>query len=132
VADFGEHAEAIERAGYALAGVSTDSHEASAVLRADLFLPFELLRDSDRSMLASWDLLDTSERDGVPVPAVFAIGRGRRVLGRSIDSMTRQVHPLEFLAALEQPEPAEPRRHLVIPRMLRYLRLMKRVARGTA
>jgi len=96
-------------------------------MQSELFVPFDLLSDLDRSVLSAWDLLDPGERDGVPVPAVFAVGPGRVVLARSIDTMTRQVAPETFLAAIRPGRPVPPKRRLVIPRLLQHIRLTRRV-----
>ena len=94
-----------------MAGISTDPLYSTALLQAEMFIPFDLLSDLDRRMLQEWDLLNTKERDGIAVPAVFAIGTGRTVLARSVDTMMHQIHPLEFLKTAES-ETRRPGRRL--------------------
>ncbi len=115
-----------------MVGISVDPLPATALLQAELFIPYDLLSDLDKSVISAWDLLNAKERDGVPVPAVFAIGPGRVVLARSIDSMTRQVGPEAFLASIQPGIATTPKRRLVIPRVLEFLRLTRRVTRGAS
>ena len=123
MADFRDHFDAIDAAGFGLAAVSVDPPRTTAVLQAELYIPFDLLCDTDRSVIRAWDLLNERERGGIPVPAVLAVGRGRRVLARSLDTMTHQVRPQDFLAALESADLAPPRRRFLVPRLFEFLRL---------
>ncbi len=95
-----------------------------------MFIPFDLLSDLDRSMLQEWDLLNTEERDGIAVPAVFAIGTGRTVLARSVDTMMHQIHPLEFLKTAESETRRPGRRRLMLPRIFEFLKVSLRISRA--
>lgn len=112
-----------------MAAISVDPPRATAILQAELYLPYDLLCDTDRQATRDWGLLNERERGGVPIPAIFAIGHDRTVLAHSIDSMTRQVGPQEFLATIEQSELQPARRHFLFPRILEYLRVGSRVRR---
>ena len=92
-------------------------------MQAELYVPYDLLCDTDRTVIKAWDLLNERERKGIPIPAVLAVGPGRTVLARSLDTMTRQVGPQDFLAALESADPVSPPRRFPVPRLLEYLRL---------
>lgn len=92
-------------------------------MQAELYVPYDLLCDTDRTVIKAWDLLNEREREGIPIPAVLAVGHGRTVLARSLDTMTRQVGPQDFLAALESADPVPPPRRFPIPRFLEYFRL---------
>lgn len=127
MADFRDHLDDISAAGFDLAAVSVDPPRAAALLQAELYIPFDLLCDTDRTVIRDWDLLNERERGGIPIPAVLVIGRGRTVLARSLDSMARQVSPSDLLATLESPDPGPPPRRLVIPRLLQALRLTRRI-----
>jgi len=130
LADFRDHFDAIGAAGFDLAAISVDPTRAAALLQAELYLPFDLLCDTDRSVIRSWDLLNEHEHGGIPIPAVVTIGHGRAVLGRSLDSMTRQVSPQDLLAALESTDSGPPPRRFLMPRLFEFLRLNRRVRRA--
>lgn len=131
MADFRDNFDAIGAAGFDLAAVSVDPPRTAALLQAELYLPFDLLCDTDRRVLRAWDLLNEQEHGGIPIPAVMAIGHGRTVLARSLDTMTRQVSPHDFLVVLESADPSPPPRRFVIPRVFEFLRLNRR-ARQTS
>ena len=126
MADFRDHFGDIGAAGFGLAAVSVDRPRTAALLQAELYIPFDLLCDTDRSVIRAWDLLNEQEHGGIPVPAIVAVGRGRTVLARSLDSMTRQVGPQDFLAALESADSAPPPRRFLVPRFFEFLRLFWR------
>ena len=123
MADFRDHYDAISAAGFDLAAISVDPPRTAALLQAELYVSYDLLCDTDRTVIKAWDLLNEHEREGIPVPAVLAVGHGRTVLARSLDTMTRQVGPQDFLATLESADPVPPPRRFPIPRFLEYLRL---------
>jgi len=129
LADFRDHFEAIREAGFQVAGISTDPVRSTALLQADMFIPFDLLSDTERVVVVEWDLLNTNERNGIAVPSVFAIGPGRTVLARSLDTMMRQVHPRDFLQSISAEQPTVPRRHFMVPHVIEYLRANLRIAR---
>jgi hypothetical protein len=71
-------------------------------LRRELRLPFPLLSDPERGVIASWGLLNSKERGGVAYPAVFILDPGLGVRFRSLDGTTARVHTgsvVEFLRA---------------------------------
>jgi peroxiredoxin len=123
LADFRDHYDAISAAGFDLAAISVDPPRTAALLQAELYIPYDLLCDTDRTVIKAWDLLNEHEREGIPIPAVLGVGQGRTVLARSLDTMTRQVGPQDFLAVLESADPVPPPRRFPIPRLLEYLRL---------
>ncbi len=130
MADFRDHFDAINAAGFDLAAVSVDPPRAAALLQAELYLPFDLLCDTDRSVIRTWDLLNEHEHGGIPIPAGVTVGRGRTVLARSLDTMTRQVSPQDLLAVLESADPGPPPRRFLMPRVFEFLRLNRRVRRA--
>lgn len=130
MADFRDHFDAIGAAGFDLAAVSVDPPRTAALMQAELYLPFDLLCDTDRSVIRSWDLLNEYEHGGIPIPAVITIGHGRTVLARSLDTMTRQVSPQDLLSVLESAHPGPPPRRFLIPRVFEFLRLSWRVSRA--
>jgi len=131
LADFRDHYDAISAAGFDLAAISVDPPRTAALLQAELYIPYNLLCDTDRTVIREWDLLNERERGGIPIPAVLAVGRGREVLARSLDTMTRQVAPQGLLAVLESADPAPPPRRLPMPRLFQYLRLNWRASHGS-
>jgi peroxiredoxin len=130
LADFRDHYDAISTAGFDVAAISVDPPRTAALLQAELYVPYDLLCDTDRTVIRAWDLLNEHERDGIPIPAVIAVGQERTVLARSLDTMTRQVGPQDFLAVLESADPAPPPRRFPIPRFLEYLRINWRALRA--
>lgn len=126
MADFRDGFQALGAAGYDLAAISVDPPRTAALLQAELYIPFDLLCDTEREVTRAWGLLNERERGGIPVPAVLAVGQGRSVLARSLDTMTRQVGPHEFLVRLESADPNPPSRRLLIPRFFEFLRLNRR------
>jgi len=87
-------------AGVEVAALSVDPPAASEQLRRELRLPFPILCDPERRLIASWGLLNPHERGGIACPAVFVLDPGRRVRFRSLDGTAARVHTgslLEFL-----------------------------------
>jgi len=123
LADFRDHFDVIRAAGFDLAAVSVDPPRTAALLQAELYIPFDLLCDTDRSVIRAWDLLNEHDHGGIPVAATVAVGHGRTVLARSLDTMTRQVSPRDFLTALESTDSETPPRRFVMPRLFEFLRL---------
>ena len=123
MADFRDHFDAIHAAGFDLAAVSVDPPRTAAVLQDELYIPYDLLCDTDRAVIRAWDLLNEHDHGGIPITATVAVGQGRKVLARSLDTMTRQVGPQDLLAALESADPAHPPRRFLLPRFFEYLRI---------
>lgn len=124
MADFRDAFDSIEKAGFSLAAISVDPPQATALLQSELYLPFDMLCDTDRAVTASWGVLNAEQRNGIPVPALFAVGAGCKVLASVLDSMTRQTGPAEFLATIDKPD-SEPVRRLVFPRLLQFFRMSR-------
>lgn len=129
MADFRDHLNPIHEAGFDVAGISVDPPRSTALLQAELFIPFDLLCDTERVVITAWDLLNADERGGISVPAVFAIGPGLVVQARSLDTMFRQAHPLDFLESIRSDQPQVPRKHFMVPRLFEYLRTIRRISR---
>lgn len=127
MADFRDHYDTVRAAGFDVAAVSVDPPRTAALLQAELYIPFDLLCDTDRAVIRAWDLLNEHEHGGIPIAAVVAVGQERKVLARSLDTMTRQVAPKDFLTALDSADLAPPPRRFLLPRLFEYLRLNWRV-----
>lgn len=97
-----------------VAALSVDPPGASEQLRRELRLPFPVLCDPERRVVAAWGLLNSREHGGVAFPAVFVVEPGLRVRYRSVDGTAARVHTgslLEFLRASDGPAAAKaPRR----------------------
>ena len=132
MADFRDHLDPIHEAGFEVVGISADSRRSTALLQAELFIPFDLLCDTERVVITEWDLLNAGERGGIPVPSVFAIGPGRLVQARSLDTMLRQAHPLDFLRTVRSDQSVVTRKHFMIPRLFEFLRAGRRISRDGA
>ncbi len=133
MAEYRDRYEAIDVAGGGVAGLAVDSPEASETVRKQLSLPFPILCDTRREVLATWDLLNTREKDGIARPAVFVIDRDRRVRFVSLDLHSARVRTdavVDFLlSGMTMTAPVRPRRRLVFPTLGDWFRALRNTFR---
>jgi len=84
-----------------LAAISVDAPARSAPMKADLALPFAVLSDSRRALIARWGLLNEKEMGGIAFPAVFLIDRDLIVRFRSVDKTARRADTAEVAAIVK-------------------------------
>lgn len=77
-----------------MAAVSVDEPAKSENVRLDLHLPFPILCDTERRVLAAWGILNEREKGGIAEPAAFVIDRERRVRFQSVDKSSSRVPTL--------------------------------------
>jgi len=133
LAEYRDLSAEIRALGADLVALSVDPPATSAALRAELALPFSLLGDVRREVVARWGLLNAEEKGGIAYPAVFVLARGGVVRYRSLDRLRSRVSPegvIAFLrAGLASTAPAEPARTTVWPALRDYLRVARNAAR---
>lgn len=123
---------AFAAAGVTVWGVSVDPPRAAALLKAEEFLPFDLLCDVERIVTRTYGLLNTRERDGVPIPALVAVGQNRNVLFVAIDRMARQTKPATVLEAIGAGPPVGGGgRRWLRPRIRDLLKILRRRFRAS-
>lgn len=113
--EFGRSAAEFETLGYHLAALSVDSPRRAAALRARLQLPFPLLCDAERAVVAAWDLYNPRRRGGIAVPATAVIGPDGRIQRFEREAMASRLRATELLDWLRQPQSTPPLRHAIWP-----------------
>ena len=125
MAEYRDALPEIAALGAGVIGLSVDEPERSAALRRSLALPYPLLSDSGRRVVADWALYNRDEMGGIAYPAVFVIDRDRTVRYRSLDRMRSRVSAADVIAFLrggaDAKAPSEPRRAPVRPRLGTFL-----------
>lgn len=58
-----------------MVSISTDSTDALKKYQADTGAPFMMLSDTEKKVLQAYDLYNSSERDGVAIPAMVIVDR---------------------------------------------------------
>ena len=133
MAEYRDRYEAIDVAGAGVAGLAVDSPEASETVRKQLGLPFPILCDTRREVLASWDLLEAKEKGGIAKPAIFIIGRDQRLRYVSLDLHLARVRTdavVNFLlSGMTMTAPVRPPRKLVFPTLGDWLRALRNTFR---
>jgi len=82
--------------------LSVDSPKQSQAVVSEMMLPFDLLCDVDKNVIALYDLINPFEHGGIAKPAVFIINPGGKICYRSLDDKAYRVdltHVLNFLKA---------------------------------
>jgi peroxiredoxin len=132
LAEYRGRYEQIRAAGGDLVAVSVDEPKRSEALRRKLGLPFPILCDTRRAVVRAWGVYNPKEKRGIAEPAVFVIGRGRRVLFRSLDEHVARVPAeaiVEFLRGGRRAEQATPRRRKNWPSLRDFLRALRNTLR---
>lgn len=136
MAEYRDHYAEIHAAGAEVTGVSVDAPENSEYLRRALKLPFPLLCDTRRELVAAWGVLNEKERGGIATPSVFVVERGLRVRFSSVDRMGARITPAAVAQMLRSGGDAGAilNRRRVIPRPKDWLRVLRnyRGARSSA
>lgn len=87
--------------GANVVGISADSRDESRELAGRLELPFPLLSDPQRQVIASYGVADRNSE--IAVPAVFVISREKQILWRYIGENPPDIPTLDqVVAVLEQ------------------------------
>ena len=92
--EYRDQYENIRLAGIDVAAVSVDEPAKSENVRLDLRLPFPILCDTERRLIAAWGILNEREMGGIAEAAVFVIDRERRVRFHSVDKTSSRVPTL--------------------------------------
>lgn len=110
-----------------MAAASVDAPENSENLRQALKLPFPLLCDTRRELVAAWGVLNKVERGGIAIPSVFIVEPGLRVRFSSVDRMGARITPAAIAEMLRSGVDigVAPERRRVIPRPKDWLRALR-------
>jgi alkyl hydroperoxide reductase subunit AhpC len=82
--------------------LSVDSPKQSQAVVSEMMLPFDLLCDVDKKVIALYDLVNPFEHGGISRPAIFIINPGGKICFRSLDGTAHRAdlaHVLNFLKA---------------------------------
>jgi peroxiredoxin len=105
--------------GLAAAALSVDTPERSRAVAVELGLPFPLLCDPERRVVAAYGVFNRGEKGGIAYPATFVLDRERRVRFRSLDRVASRADLGGLFAflrgGLEGPAPATPERSSIVP-----------------
>jgi peroxiredoxin len=132
LAEYRDRYDQIHRSGANIAALSVDEPVRSEAVRQQLQLPFPILCDTARKVVAEWGLLNPQEKGGIARPAVFVIGRDRRVRFASVDHDAARVPTDMVVGFLLSEKPAgslKARRSLVIPRLTDWFRAIRNTLR---
>lgn len=133
LAEYRDHRANFRQAGFDLAALAVDEPARSEAVRRRYGLPFPILCDVRREVIEAWGVINRKEKGGIAVPAVFVLGRDRRVLLGSVDGEFSRVGATALLEALRDQrggaKSIEPRRHFVIARFGDYWRAIRGMLR---
>lgn len=114
--------------GATVAAVSVDSVQTSEDLRKGLSLPFPLLCDTERRVIARWGLLNARVRGGIAIPAVFVIERNRSIRFAATDDTMRRVSADQIVSFLQRPSSTEVvHRKLHVPLLSHWRRAIRNI-----
>lgn len=108
-----------------MAAISVDSPEKSAAVRRQLYLPFEILCDTGRSVVQDWDIYNPKEKGGIAKPATFILDPGRVVRFASVDEVAKRVLASEIADYLRHARTAAPRRKSQFPHLGDFMRAIR-------
>ena len=112
--------------GASVLAVSVDGLKESEALRLELCLPFPILCDTERRVVADWDIYNPREKGGIAKPAVFVIDRDCRVRYRAVDTVATRVPASEIVRVLQtSAEAQQVRRSVHIPSLSTWLRAIR-------
>jgi alkyl hydroperoxide reductase subunit AhpC len=97
-------------AGAELVAVSVDPPERSAAVKRDLALPYSILSDGSREVIARCGVLNAREKGGIAVPSVFVLDRELRLRMLAVEEAARRLTPgevLQFVAAMQNSKAAD-------------------------
>jgi peroxiredoxin len=118
--------------GIDVAAISADEPIRSASVARELRLPFTLLCDPGRKVMARWGLLNRNEKGGIAYPACFLVDRNRKIHFRCLEDVGRRVSAGEMAqfarAVLGGAPLAEPTPKKVRPRLM-FLRAIANAIR---
>jgi peroxiredoxin len=100
LADYRGRTAGFREAGYDLAALSVDEPARSETVRRELQLPFPILCDTRREVVAAWGVINRKEKGGIAQPATFVLGRDRRVLLASVDGEFNRLDAAALLESL--------------------------------
>ena len=104
-------------------------------MKQELNLPFPVLSDSGRELIAKWGLLNEKEKGGIAFPAVFAIDRILVVRFRSLDKTMHRAGTAEVATIVDEVAkggaPAEIARRRLRPGALFLSAIVNAIRRGT-
>jgi peroxiredoxin len=127
LADYAALYPSFGAAGAELAAVSVDQPERSAAVKRDLALPYPILSDGSREVIARWGVLNAREKAGIAVPSVFVLDRELRLRMLAVEEVARRLTPgevLQFVVAMQNAQAADPPRMRKVKPGLMFLRAL--------
>jgi peroxiredoxin len=119
LAEYADRSAELASLGLGLAALSVDTAPRSHALAEQLRLPFPLLCDPGREVVAAWGLFNREEKGGIAYPATFVLDRDRTVRFRSLDRTAARVDLGALFAflhgGLQGAPPATPAQRKITP-----------------
>ncbi len=119
MAEYADRYRELQAAGADVAALSVDGPDHSEAVRRRYRLPFPILCDTDREVIARWDLYNRAEKGGVARAAVFVLDRDRRVRFVSVDGTATRMRAAEMLEFVRAG--GRPRRRVILPTLREWL-----------
>lgn len=113
MADYRDLYADFQAAGVEIAAVSVDDARRSEDVRQHLKLPFPILCDARRELVAAWGLLNTREHGGIAQTGTFVIDAGRRVRYQLLEGTATRAGAADLLEFLRTQ--GAPRKRFVWP-----------------
>ena len=85
-----------------VAAISTDSMKQSQAVSLEMKLPFDLLCDSDKKVINTYNVLNPFEHGGIAKPAMFLVLSSGEIAYRSLDGTARRVDIADLLNHLKK------------------------------
>lgn len=129
MAEYGKRYEELVALDADVVALSVDAPGRSRNLARQLRLPFKLLCDPSREVVAAYGLLNNREKDGIAYPATFVLDPDLQVRFRSLDRTAERVKLDPLMSFLGGGAPPTARSR-VVPRPRELLRAVLNSARG--
>jgi peroxiredoxin len=132
LAEYRDVWDRIRAAGADVVAVAVDPPERAEAVRRQLALNFPILCDTKREVVRAWNVFEPEQFGGIAKPAVFVVGRDRRVRFASIDREAVRVPAAtvaDFVASGMPAGGAEAKRRFALPSFGDFVRAVRNVLR---
>jgi hypothetical protein len=128
LAEFAEHSDAFRAVDVRLAALAVDPPDRSEAMRLQYGLQFPILCDTERRVVRQWNLLNSEERGGIAVPAIFLLDAELRVLCAIQGTVISRVRASDMLLSVRgRPVGSDavgrqfPRNRIIFPKLREWM-----------